>query len=302
MSPTETRTISSLEHGTASGPEFDPSRLDLPAVIRAIFDCTRNVTLHQSLESFGACADPLGPVRSIYPTGQGTPVVTVWRDRIEADVDGSLFCRLDPPLADIDGDRATACEARRARGLRAAAQARSDRARPASRRSQRTGHRDVDPRSNSRRQPRAASAEGVDGARMTRAFLLLGSLLVIGTAAGFHFDARPLSDKGASSVKDPHQVGPASWYGPGFHGRQTANGERFDQDAMTMAHRSMKFGTCVRVTRVDTGDSVLVRVNDRGPYVPPRIADLSRGAAAELGMLQRGVADVRLEPMQKADC
>jgi rare lipoprotein A len=137
---------------------------------------------------------------------------------------------------------------------------------------------------------------------MTRAFLLLGSLLVIGTAAGFHFDVRPLSGKGASSVEDPHQVGPASWYGPGFHGRQTANGERFDQDAMTMAHRSMKFGTCVRVTRVDTGDSVLVRVNDRGPYVPPRIADLSRGAAAELGMLQRGVADVRLEPVQQADC
>jgi len=137
---------------------------------------------------------------------------------------------------------------------------------------------------------------------MTRAFLLLGSLLVIGTAAGFHFDARPFPGMGASSVEEPHQVGSASWYGPGFHGRQTANGERFDQDAMTMAHRSMKFGTCVRVTRVDTGDSVLVRVNDRGPYVPPRIADLSRGAAAELGMLQRGVTDVRLEPLQKADC
>jgi len=137
---------------------------------------------------------------------------------------------------------------------------------------------------------------------MTRAFVLLGSLLVIGTAAGLHFEARPLPGTGASSAQGAHQVGPASWYGPGFHGRQTANGERFDQDAMTMAHRSMRFGTCVRVTRVDTGDSVLVRVNDRGPYVPPRIADLSRGAAAELGMLQRGVADVRLEPLQKADC
>lgn len=137
---------------------------------------------------------------------------------------------------------------------------------------------------------------------MTRTLLLLGSLLVIGTAAGFHFDVRPLPGERASPVDRPVQMGPASWYGPGFHGRQTANGERFDQDAMTMAHRSMKFGTCVRVTRVDTGASVLVRVNDRGPYVPPRIADLSRGAAAELGMLQRGVADVRLEPLQKADC
>ena len=137
---------------------------------------------------------------------------------------------------------------------------------------------------------------------MTRALLLLGSLLVIGTAAGLHFDDRPLHSEGESSAKGPQQVGPASWYGPGFHGRQTANGERFDQDAMTMAHRSMKFGTCVRVTRVDTGDSVLVRVNDRGPYVPPRIADLSRGAAEELGMLQRGVASVRLEPLQRVDC
>ena len=100
MSPTETRTISSLERGTNGGPQFDPSRLDLPAVIQAIFDCTRNVTLHQSLESFGVSADPLGPVRSIYPTAQGTPVVTVWRDRIEADADGSLVCRLEPPVAD----------------------------------------------------------------------------------------------------------------------------------------------------------------------------------------------------------
>jgi rare lipoprotein A len=137
---------------------------------------------------------------------------------------------------------------------------------------------------------------------MSRALLLLGSVLVIGTATGFHFDNRPLPGDDATPVDDPFQVGPASWYGPGFHGRQTANGERFDQDAMTMAHRNMKFGTCVRVTRVDTGDSVLVRVNDRGPYVPPRIADLSRGAAAELDMLHRGVVEVELEPMPEAVC
>jgi hypothetical protein len=100
MSPIETRTIRSPECGTTGGSGADPRRLDLPAVIRAIFDCTRSVTLHQSLESLGACADPLGPVRSIYPTGQGSPVVTVWHDRIEADADGSLVCRLDPPVTD----------------------------------------------------------------------------------------------------------------------------------------------------------------------------------------------------------
>ena len=100
MSPTETRKDSSPERDTTGGPQFDLGRPDLPAVIRAIFDCTRNVTLHQSLESFGVSTDALGPVRLIYPTEQGTLVVTVWRDRIEADADGSLVCRLDPPVAD----------------------------------------------------------------------------------------------------------------------------------------------------------------------------------------------------------
>jgi len=132
--------------------------------------------------------------------------------------------------------------------------------------------------------------------------LLVGAVLFVGTATAFRFDGGPLTSDGPSPATDPYQVGPASWYGPGFHGRQTANGERFDQDAMTMAHRNMKFGTCVRVTRVDTGDSVMVRVNDRGPYVQPRIADLSRGAAAELGMLHRGVVEVELEPLPEAVC
>lgn len=100
MSLTETRINSSPERDTTGGPQFDPGRRDLSAVIRAIFDLTRNVTLHQSLESFGVSADPLGSVRPIYPTEQGTPVVTVWRDSIEADADGSLVCRLDPPVAD----------------------------------------------------------------------------------------------------------------------------------------------------------------------------------------------------------
>jgi hypothetical protein len=101
MSPTETCTISPAERGTNLGdPLFGTSRVDLPAVIQAIFDCTRNVTLHQSLESFGVSVDPLGPVRPIYPTEQGTPIVTVWRDRIELDADGSLVCRLDPLVTD----------------------------------------------------------------------------------------------------------------------------------------------------------------------------------------------------------
>ena len=85
----------------------------------------------------------------------------------------------------------------------------------------------------------------------------------------------------------------ASWYGPGFHGNLTANGETFDQWAMTAAHKSLDFGTEVRVTNPSTGDSVVVRINDRGPFVGGRDIDLSRGAAQALGV--SGVARVEVE-------
>lgn len=80
------------------------------------------------------------------------------------------------------------------------------------------------------------------------------------------------------------QVGLASWYGPGFHGRRTASGERFDQGAMTAAHRSLPFGARVRVTMLGSGRAIVVRVNDRGPYIGGRVIDLSKGAARRLGL------------------
>ncbi len=89
--------------------------------------------------------------------------------------------------------------------------------------------------------------------------------------------------------------GMASWYGPGFHGRRTANGERFNQNSLTAAHRSLPFGTKVRVTNMNNGRSVIVRINDRGPYAGRRIIDLSAAAARVLGMVGSGVAPVRLE-------
>jgi rare lipoprotein A len=89
--------------------------------------------------------------------------------------------------------------------------------------------------------------------------------------------------------------GPASWYGGKFHGRRTANGERFDMNEMTAAHRSLPFGTRVRVTNERNGRSVVVRINDRGPFVGNRIIDLSRGAAAAVGMVRSGVAPVRVD-------
>lgn len=78
--------------------------------------------------------------------------------------------------------------------------------------------------------------------------------------------------------------GVASWYGPGFHGRRTASGERFNQYGMTAAHRSLPFGTRVRVTNVRNGRSVIVRINDRGPHVRGRVIDLSKGAARAIGI------------------
>ncbi|HMB11997.1 septal ring lytic transglycosylase RlpA family protein [Saliniramus sp.] len=89
--------------------------------------------------------------------------------------------------------------------------------------------------------------------------------------------------------------GPASWYGGKFHGRTTANGERFDMNQLTAAHRSLPFGTRVRVTNERNGRSVVVRINDRGPFVGNRIIDLSRGAAAAVGMVSSGIAPVRVD-------
>ena len=90
-------------------------------------------------------------------------------------------------------------------------------------------------------------------------------------------------------------TGMASWYGPGFHGRRTANGERFNQNAMTAAHRSLPFNTRVRVTNKNNGRSVVLRINDRGPFIRGRIIDVSVGAAKKLGMYSSGVAPVKVE-------
>lgn len=89
--------------------------------------------------------------------------------------------------------------------------------------------------------------------------------------------------------------GIASWYGPGFHGNRSASGERYNQNAMTAAHRSLPFGTRVQVTNLNNGHSVIVRINDRGPYVRGRVIDLSAAAARVLGVMQTGVAPVRLD-------
>lgn len=88
------------------------------------------------------------------------------------------------------------------------------------------------------------------------------------------------------------QCGGASWYGPGFHGKKTASGERFNENAMTAAHKTLPLGSMVKVTDQRTGKSIKVRINDRGPLVGGRIIDLSKAAAARLGTKRAGVGRV----------
>ena len=105
--------------------------------------------------------------------------------------------------------------------------------------------------------------------------------------------------------QDPYrsadQQGMASWYGGQFHGRKTANGERFDKGGLTAAHKTLPFGTQVCVRSMVTGKAVVVRINDRGPYAGDRIIDLSQGAAQELGMLGLGIKPVELWTLEDDD-
>jgi rare lipoprotein A len=93
------------------------------------------------------------------------------------------------------------------------------------------------------------------------------------------------------------QEGLASWYGGKFQGRQTASGEVFDTNQFTAAHKSLPFGTIVKVTSLESGQTTVVRINDRGPFIPGRIIDLSRAAAAAIGLAGQGVARVRIETL-----
>ena len=95
--------------------------------------------------------------------------------------------------------------------------------------------------------------------------------------------------------------GAASWYGPGFYGRTTANGEHFRKGTLTAAHRTLPFGTKVRVTNLSNGRSVVVRINDRGPFKYHRVIDLAHGAASQLQMMQAGEVPVQLEILAKGD-
>jgi rare lipoprotein A len=93
--------------------------------------------------------------------------------------------------------------------------------------------------------------------------------------------------------------GLASWYGSGHHGNRTASGDKFDMNVYTAAHKTLEFGTKVKVLNIDNGRMVVVTINDRGPYVKGRIIDLSKSAASQLGCMRKGICRVKLEIVQE---
>lgn len=116
-----------------------------------------------------------------------------------------------------------------------------------------------------------------------------------GGGSGKPYTVRGKTYRPYTSAHGFTEVGVASWYGPGFHGKLTANGERYNQNSMTAAHKLLPFNTDIRVTNLDNGKSIVVRINDRGPFVDSRVIDLSRKGAEKIGMLGPGTARVRLE-------
>jgi rare lipoprotein A len=129
---------------------------------------------------------------------------------------------------------------------------------------------------------------------LTRASLLMPILFV--AACNTTTDPTETGSISTKAIETGREMqrGQASWYGPGFHGRRTASGERFNSYDMTAAHRSLPFGTRLRVVNETNGRSVVVRVNDRGPFAHRRIIDLAKGPAQQLGLTSAGTAYVSL--------
>ncbi|WP_447752940.1 septal ring lytic transglycosylase RlpA family protein [Pseudomonas nicosulfuronedens] len=125
---------------------------------------------------------------------------------------------------------------------------------------------------------------------MLRPMALVGCLALLAGCSTTSYD----SDSEVSG-RGYRAEGTASYYGKAHHGKRTASGERFNQNALTAAHRTLAFGTRVRVTNLNNGRSVVVRINDRGPFSRGRVIDVSKAAAEQLNMLRSGTAPVRLE-------
>ena len=148
-------------------------------------------------------------------------------------------------------------------------------------------------------------------ARIFGAGLMVACLAACGSTSG---GKGSVAQRGAYKIGAPYKIdgvwytpkedfnhvetGVASWYGPGFHGKSTANGERYDQTDRTAAHRTLQMPSIVRVTNLSNGLSTVVRINDRGPFASSRVIDLSRAAAQELDIIRNGTGRVRIEQLQ----
>ena len=150
--------------------------------------------------------------------------------------------------------------------------------------------------------------------RLCGAVAVMASLAACGSSnKGGGSGASSVAQRGTYKIGQPYKIdgvtytpketftltetGVASWYGPGFHGKSTANGERYDQADRTAAHRTLQMPAVVRVTNLDNGLSTVVRVNDRGPFARSRVIDLSRTAAQEIDMIGKGTARVRIDQL-----
>jgi len=134
----------------------------------------------------------------------------------------------------------------------------------------------------------------------TRSFKFVYVLLVFslsGCVSVVHFNQSSKSNEN-NSIQNYTEEGFASYYSDAFEGKETASGEIFTQTGLTAAHRWLPFGTIVKVTNLENGKSILVKINDRGPIVPNRIIDLSKMASQKLGFYNKGIAKVRIEVVE----
>ena len=128
--------------------------------------------------------------------------------------------------------------------------------------------------------------------------LSIGLIFLVLLIGGFIIESNKTIDLNALLIDRGEMI--ASWYGPGFHGRKTASGEVYDQMAYTAAHKTMRFGTLLKITNPDNGKYIIVRINDRGPYIKGRDLDLSKYAASELGMIEKGVTMLEVKEIDSS--
>jgi len=134
-----------------------------------------------------------------------------------------------------------------------------------------------------------------------RGVAIVTLLVALGITASASDPALSQKTDQAGKVRRWYQVGQASWYGRYFQGKKTANGESYDMNGLTCAHRSLPLGSWIRVTNLKNRRSVFVRVNDRGPVPENRIVDLSYGAAQAVGLAKSGIGKVKLETLRPGD-